>query len=187
MSDTTASDSDSSVGLPPNFVSSKRASNATTRKQRRSGQATSAGDAVAPSQPDLVVEPSEIRFDGVEAGILYTFYIRVRNASPNPQRVRISAPKTNYFALNYIPTGPVAPGLEIQAEIECQIPQDSAMTEFLDVLVVQGNRCRIKVPVVAQKPVPKIAFSSFLNLGVLGLGCPVSVYCSCYFALLLLT
>ena len=183
MSDTSASDSDSSVGVPPNFVSSKRTLK-TTRRPHSSDQNTSLGDAAASSSPDLIVNPSEIHFDGVEAGILYTFSIRVRNVSPNPQRVRISAPKTNYFALNYIPTGPIAPGLEIQAEVECQIPQDRGMTEFLDVLVIQGNRCRIKLPIVAQKPVPKIVFNSFLNLGVLGLGCPVSAlklvlgYCS---------
>ena len=39
-----------------------------------------------------------------------------------------------YFALNYTPTGIIAPGIELRAEIECQIP-DNKESRFTDKII----------------------------------------------------
>ncbi len=55
----------------------------------------------------------------------------VRNNSLTSQRIRISAPNTKYFALNYVPSGVVAPGLDVRAEIECQLPAKTLLGTLL--------------------------------------------------------
>jgi len=71
--------------------------------------------------PSLSIDPSEVVFKNVKPGVLYVMTISVRNNGLLAQRVRIQAPKSSFFALNYIPGGPLAPGLDLRAEIEFQI------------------------------------------------------------------
>ena len=60
----------------------------------------------------------------------------VRNSSSHGQRIRIKAPSSMYFALNYTPTGVIAPGIELRAEIECQFPENVKEGRFTDKIVI---------------------------------------------------
>ena len=91
-----------------------------------------ANPAVVPIQ----VEPGVINFDAISPGILYVMTFSVRNSSFSGQRIRIKAPASMYFALNYTPTGIIAPGIELRAEIECQIPDNIKESRFMDKIVV---------------------------------------------------
>lgn len=89
----------------------------------------------------------------------------VRNSSSHGQRIRIKAPASMYFALNYTPTGVIAPGIELRAEIECQIPDDSKEGRFTDKIVISMGDHKLDVPLVATRQFAKVTFNKFVNLG----------------------
>ena len=59
----------------------------------------------------LRVTPNKIMFESIEPGTLYVMTFSIKNATQSSHRVRISNPRSKYFALNYIPAGALAPGL----------------------------------------------------------------------------
>ena len=118
----------------------------------------------------LRVDPGEIRFESIEPGVLYVMSFSVRNATKVAQRIRIRAPKSGYFALNYIPAGVIAPGIDVRAEIECQLPTTGTDLRFLDSIVVtMGQHC-LDVPLYATKPSAMIRFDPLCNLGYVAEG-----------------
>lgn len=122
--------------------------------------------------PPLRVVPSTIRFDSIEAGVLYVMTFSIKNATKVAQRIRISTPRTSYFALNYIPAGVVAPGLELRAEIECQLPLDSREVKFRDAIFVTMGDHKVEVPLVAGKAGPDIIFDSIVDFGLIAENIP---------------
>lgn len=115
----------------------------------------------------LVIEPHEIRFESINPGTLYIMTFSVRNNSTDTQRIRLSAPHTGFFALNYIPSGTVAPGLDIRAEIECQLPLDSKEIVFTDKVIATMGSSRVELPIYACKPYATLKFNRILNCGTL--------------------
>jgi hypothetical protein len=113
----------------------------------------------------LNAEPSEVRFEGVQPGTLYVMTISIRNMSKVPQRIRLSTPKTGLFALNYIPAGPVAPGLDLRAEIECQVPIELTDFLFTDKIIATMGEDRIEIPISAIKPHADVIFDKSLHFG----------------------
>ena len=111
------------------------------------------------------VTPSEINFDSIDVGVLYVMTFSVRNASNEAQRIRIKAPKSMYFALNYIPLGVVAPGMEARGEIECQIPEGATDVRFFDTIEVSMGSSVLTAQLVATKLSPDVRFNNFVNLG----------------------
>ncbi len=120
-----------------------------------------ANPAVVPIQ----VEPGVINFDSISPGILYVMTFSVRNSSFTGQRIRIKAPASMYFALNYTPTGIIAPGIELRAEIECQIPDSNKESRFMDKIVISMGEHKLEVPLIATRHFPRISFDPFVNLG----------------------
>ena len=115
----------------------------------------------------LRVTPSNLRFEALEPGVLYVMTFSIKNATKFAERVRISTPNSSYFALNYIPAGPLAPGLDLRAEIECQLPEDrEEVSVFTDKIVVSMGAHKVEVPLYACKPGPDIVFNSNLNFGL---------------------
>jgi hypothetical protein len=123
----------------------------------------------------LRVDPGEIRFESIEPGVLYVMSFSVRNATKAAQRIRIRAPKSGFFALNYIPAGAVAPGIDLRAEIECQLPAGGSQLRFLDSIVVTMGQHSLEVPLYASKPSASIVFPALCNLGYVAEGQPVTV------------
>eukprot|EP01038_Epipyxis_sp_PR26KG_P008960 gene8960-12082_t len=130
---------------------------------------TSSGAPLANDAP-VRLEPSSIRFDSVQPGTLYVMTFSVRNHTKAAQRIRIQAPTSGYFALNYIPGGPTAPGLDIRAEIECQVPLNSPDLVFTDTIVVSMGRHTVELPIFACKSYTDIRFEKVLELGSVILG-----------------
>ena len=146
---------------PPNFVSSLDKLNASVSRHVK---------VIEPSECEseipLSVDPKEVAFDKVDLGVRYVMNISVRNISKSAQRIRFSSPKTSAFSINYIPSGSVAPGLDVVAEIECQLDDNSENFIFTDAIVVTMGKYKVEVPLVCRKPCPDILFNPFLNLGL---------------------
>lgn len=115
----------------------------------------------------LRIEPSEVIFDHVEAGVRYVMNISVRNITKSAQRIRFSSPKTAVFSINYIPAGAVAPGLDVVAEIECQLDDNSENYVFTDTVIVSMGKYKVEIPFMCRKPCPDVVFNPFLNLGLI--------------------
>jgi Flagellar-associated PapD-like len=126
--------------------------------------------AVAGPTDGLRVEPERIRFESVEPGVLYVMTFSLRNMSKKAHRIRIESPKSEFFALNYIPSGSVAPGLDVRGEIECQLPVNSADMYFTDHISASMGPYKVKIPIFACKPHADIQFEPLVNFGSVGLG-----------------
>jgi hypothetical protein len=113
----------------------------------------------------LRVEPSEIEFRSIEPGNLYVMTFSVRNISSTAQRIRLQAPKSSIFALNYIPSNAVAPGLDLRAEIECLIPIEADGHMFLDRIIASTGDERVEIPIRACKPSLNLICSQLLDFG----------------------
>ena len=137
---------------------------------------TKPGTYINPPQrePSLRVEPTQIRFECITPGVLYVMTFSVRNTSKVAQRIRIQAPKSGVFALNYIPGGPVAPGIDIRAEIECQLPVNSSDMVFVDRIVATMGEHTVDLPIFACKPYANIKFSKLINIGTIAQGASYS-------------
>ena len=69
--------------------------------------------------------------------------------------MRILPPKTNFFTVNYVPSGSVAPGLAVTAEVEFRMSEaDAATPKFHDKIVVVTGNDRCEVPLLATVPAP---------------------------------
>jgi hypothetical protein len=126
---------------------------------------------------NLQVEPGEISFDEVKPEVLYVMTFSVRNLGSMAQRIRLQAPKSSFFALNYIPTGSIAPGLDLRAEIEFQIPSCVGLADlvFRDlVIATMGANDRVEIPLRAVRPHPVVKFESIVNLGNVLLNQPLT-------------
>ena len=117
------------------------------------------------SETAIQIDPPEIKFMSVNPGTLYVMTFSVRNMTKVAQRIRIQAPKSACFALNYIPSGPVAPGIDIRAEIECQVPDSSPDLIFTDRIVASMGKYSVELPIFACKPHAKIKFPASVDLG----------------------
>lgn len=144
-------------------------------KARQLGESRKIGEAHLQEDRPLRVDPGEIRFEAIEPGVLYVMSFSVRNATKAAQRIRIRAPKSGYFALNYIPTGAVAPGIDVRAEIECQLPVGGTDLLFMDSIVICMGQHTLEVPLAATKPSAIIRFPTLCNLGYVAESQPVSV------------
>ena len=54
----------------------------------------------------------------VDVDTLYMLRINIKNVHDRAHRVKIVPPETSHFKLLYVPGEPLAPGLEVSAEVE---------------------------------------------------------------------
>ena len=121
---------------------------------------------VSNSSNAIRLEPSDvIRFDSIRPGARYVTSFILRNTTDTSQRIRIKPPKCPYFALNYVPGAAIAPGLEVHAEIECQIPDGTTDFMFSETISVSMGPHTIEVPIQAVKISAKVEFERYVNLG----------------------
>jgi len=139
-------------------------------ESRRPDMDKTAGETTVP----LRVDPDNIRFESIRPGVLYVMTFSVRNNTLSAQRVRIQGPKSNFFALNYVPSGVVAPGLDVRAEIECQLPENSMLDTFVfqDTIVAQMGPYIVEIPLYASRPAAKIVYNNLANFGFIAEGVP---------------
>jgi len=125
---------------------------------------------------NISVFPPVVEFQGIEPGVLYVLTISIQNVSSRVRRIRIKPPKTENFVLNHIPTGNVAAGMDIKAEIEFQMSADSTSAEYYDSITITSEKDVIELPLRAFIPAPNITFDGFLNLGVVVKGNTITKY-----------
>ena len=66
--------------------------------------------------------PRQVIFEDVRAGLLFVMTFSVQNTSGETRRIRVIPPRTPAFSLNYEPVRGLAPGLDVRAEVEFQLP-----------------------------------------------------------------
>lgn len=66
----------------------------------------------------------QVAFEDVRAGLLFVLTFAVQNISAETRRIRIIPPRTPVFSLNYEPVAGLAPGLDVRAEVEFQLPAE---------------------------------------------------------------
>ncbi|CAN0368027.1 unnamed protein product, partial [Scytosiphon promiscuus] len=57
-------------------------------------------------------------------GLLFVLTFSVQNTSGATRRLQVIPPHTPAFSLNYEPVGGLAPGLDVHAEVEFQLPDE---------------------------------------------------------------
>lgn len=65
----------------------------------------------------------QVTFEDVRAGLLFVLTFSVQNTCGETRRIRVIPPQTPVFSLNYEPVGGLAPGLDVRAEVEFQLPE----------------------------------------------------------------
>ena len=69
--------------------------------------------------------------------------------------------------MNYVPSGSVAPGLAVTAEVEFRMSEaDTGMPKFHDKIVVVTGKDEVEVPLLATVPAPFLSFDGVLDLGL---------------------
>jgi hypothetical protein len=167
------STSSSSLGGPSQFYSQDKRNPPPTNKassfEKLNSKALSQLKTQVPPSVEspFFIQPSIIRYESVEIGVRYVQNISVRNTTKSAQRIRFIAPKSAYFSLNYIPSGAIAPGLDVIAEVECQLPDAPGQYIFTDTISVVMGSQTIEIPIIANKPAPNVIFNPFLDMGLL--------------------
>lgn len=114
--------------------------------------------------------PTDLKFESIKPGVLYAMTFSIVNTTKIAHRIRIQAPKNPCFALNYIPSGAVAPGLDIRAEIECQIPDSYPHNFISETIVANMGPHQMEIPIFASKPCAIVNFNQTANIGLIAEG-----------------
>lgn len=69
-------------------------------------------------------------FEDVRAGLLFVLTFSAQNTCGETRRLHIIPPRTPAFSLNYEPIGGLAPGLDVRAEVEFQLPDDDEVDDL---------------------------------------------------------
>ena len=69
-------------------------------------------------------------FEDVRAGLLFVLTFSVQNTCGETRRLLIIPPRTPAFSLNYEPIGGLAPGLDVRAEVEFQLPDGDEVDDL---------------------------------------------------------
>lgn len=78
----------------------------------------------------LLVLPQQVVFEDVRAGLLFVLTFSAQNTCGETRRLHIIPPRTPAFSLNYEPIGGLAPGLDVRAEVEFQLPDDDEVDDL---------------------------------------------------------
>lgn len=106
-----------------------------------------------------------VRFTDVEPVQRYVATFSVRNTGRAATRIRMQPPKTEAFALKYIPTGAVAPGLEVRGEVRFSIPERDDARDFCDAIIISSEHGTVRLPLLATRPAPLLRFDPLADLG----------------------
>lgn len=72
----------------------------------------------------------QVVFEDVRAGLLFVLTFSVQNTCGETRRLQVIPPRTPAFSLNYEPVGGLAPGLDVRAEVEFQLPDDDEVDDL---------------------------------------------------------
>lgn len=155
---------------PKDLASSKAHAVKTVKKDPRVLTDTRMFSSLDRAECPLLVDPAELVFESATPGTVFVMTFSIRNMTKTAQRIRLSPPKTTVFALNYIPAHSVAPGLDVRAEVQCCLPEDSKHFVFTDAIVASMGPHRVEIPLMGRKPSPNFSFSPSLEFGLVAEG-----------------
>lgn len=81
----------------------------------------------------------------------------VQNTCTELRRISVTPPRTPVFSLNYEPVGGLAPGLDVRAEVEFQLPDEDEVDdlgspfapgevrEYADKFVITSGTYKVKM------------------------------------------
>jgi hypothetical protein len=134
-------------------------------KVRRGADITAVISVIPLPQVFALANPG--RAQDVEIDTLYMLRINVKNNSHKSHRVKIVPPATNDFRLLFVPNRPLAPGLEMVAEIEFRARENH---DYIDRIIIESDDDSIEVPLRAFMPRPELELDSFIDFGMVALG-----------------
>ena len=108
------------------------------------------------------VFPAVAEFKDTEPNVTHMLTITVVNRSDRVKRIRFVPPKLKQFALHQIPSIPVAPGLEVSADLEYFHTEDG---DFEDEITIMCESDKITLPIYAFAPRPELFFDSYCIFG----------------------
>lgn len=103
----------------------------------------------------------------MEVDTLYMLRINIKNVHDRAHRVKIVSPETSHFKLLFVPGAPLAPGLEVSAEIEFRARE---ARDYHDCIRIESDEDSIEVPLHAFVPRPELELDSFIDFGMVALG-----------------
>ncbi|CAN0151786.1 unnamed protein product, partial [Hapterophycus canaliculatus] len=80
--------------------------------------------------PRALLTSKQVVFEDVRAGLLFVLTFSVQNTSGVTRRLQVVPPRTPAFSLNYEPIGGLAPGLDVHAEVEFQLPDEDEVDDL---------------------------------------------------------
>eukprot|EP00294_Goniomonas_avonlea_P005850 CAMPEP_0114571638 /NCGR_PEP_ID=MMETSP0114-20121206/17847_1 /TAXON_ID=31324 /ORGANISM="Goniomonas sp, Strain m" /LENGTH=468 /DNA_ID=CAMNT_0001758759 /DNA_START=96 /DNA_END=1500 /DNA_ORIENTATION=- len=110
------------------------------------------------------VFPASVDVIDAEVGVTHVITITVLNTDKHSRRIKFIPPQKKEFVLHYTPSVPIAPGLELTAELAFRTDDNK---DFHDQIVVQCESDKIVIPIHAYVPRATIEFDSFCNFGSL--------------------
>ncbi|GIQ87528.1 hypothetical protein KIPB_009578, partial [Kipferlia bialata] len=118
---------------------------------------------------DLLLEPSQISFEGIQAGVTYVIEAKVQNVSMSLRKVRLIPPKTEHFQAKLSSMVSIPPGLSVTLSVYFTAP--TAGRPYYDTMGVKDNTGNImEIPLQALPPHPQFQCSPSLDFGILTLG-----------------
>ena len=108
------------------------------------------------------VFPAVAEFKDTEPNVTHMLTVTVINRSDHVKSIRFVPPKLKQFALHQIPSIPVAPGLEVSADLEYFSTEEG---DFADEITVLCEDDRIQVPIYAFAPRAELFFDSCCIFG----------------------
>lgn len=95
------------------------------------------------------VYPQHVTFKDVEVDTLYMLRLNIKNNHNQSHRVKIVPPETNDFRLLFVPNRPLAPGLEMTAEIEFRAREGR---DYHDRIIIESDEDSIEVRQLPSAP-----------------------------------
>lgn len=99
------------------------------------------------------LNPTEVIFKDVELDVLYMLRLNIKNVDNRVHSVRVVPPRSNDFQVVFVPTAPIAPGLDMTCEIEFRARSER---DYHDFIVIESEDDSIQVPLHAFVPRPEL-------------------------------
>ncbi|XP_044525149.1 cilia- and flagella-associated protein 47 [Gracilinanus agilis] len=111
----------------------------------------------------LRIYPSEVRFDGVEVGMVYSADIKVKNIGHHNRKIRFLAPRDSQFKLN-MNKDPIsiATGLQVTATVTFTPTKAENIFEKMYIMVAKR---KIEIPLIGLIPSCHLEIQSKVNFG----------------------
>ncbi|XP_016288857.2 cilia- and flagella-associated protein 47 isoform X1 [Monodelphis domestica] len=111
----------------------------------------------------LRIYPAEVRFEGVQVGMVYSADIKVKNIGNHNRKIRFLAPRDSQFKLNLNKDPiPLATGLQVTATVTFKPTKAEDVFEKMYVMVAKR---KIEIPLIGLIPSCHLEIQTKINFG----------------------